>query len=471
MIKAKPKQMLSIAITLALAPAAWAGNFLDFEDGKPDTKLRALVNPTQTNMADLISRVCPSGNNEAQFQARCDAFFGFADEKRLNPNDPQKWRPGYAGALQQISPEQFISQGTVATRSAGNIIGSRLAALRLGARGFNVAGLNFKGQNAMNFADRHNVLATGGAAGDESAPIWNRLGLFFNGMGTFGDVEDSPNQVGFDFRSAGITAGGDYRFSESLIVGAAFTYLRMESDFNPSLGSSNSRGSLNSDSYSGSIYATYYLPNGFYVDGLGTIGGLNYDSIRNINYTLLNQTNGKLFDSVNSAAVSNPGGKQYVASIGLGYNQNFGGINVSPYLRGNYNRLEVDGFDEQGGAGMAVGFGDQTVESVTSVLGAQLSYAVSTVKGVFTPYIHGEWRHEFEDSGRVIPVRFLGNTSSPSLTFGTLTDSPDRNYFNLGAGVSATFAHGISGFLNYDTLLGYSRITSHALMAGARFEF
>jgi outer membrane autotransporter protein len=232
----------------------------------------------------------------------------------------------------------------------------------------------------------------------------------------------------------------------------------MESDFD------RNQGSLNSDAYSGSLYGTYYLQNGFYVDALGTVGGLNYDSTRTIDYNLPGT------DSVNASAISNPGGKQYVASMGVGYNHAINGLNINPYLRGNYNRLDVDAFDEQGGAGMAVGYSDQTVESVTSVLGAQLSYALSTASGVFTPYLHGEWRHEFEDSSRVIPVRFLGNTSTGQ-AFGVVTENPDRNYFNVGVGVSGTFARGVSAFLNYDTLLGYNNIESHALMAGTRLEF
>ncbi len=436
----------------------------DVTTGQADTALRALVNPTQVGMTEVISGACPSGANEREFQLRCDNFIGFAIDRRAS-DDGQPWRNAYAGALQQVSPEQFISQGTVATRSAANVIGSRLAALRLGARGFNVAG--FGSSQALYggyLAEAGNGITGGGAGDEEADPLWNRLGIFFNGIGTFGDVDNSTNQVGFDFRSAGVTTGADYRFSENVIAGAAFTYLRMESDFN------RNQGALNSDAYSGSLYATYYLPNGFYVDALGTVGALAYDSTRSFAYTLQDSVTGQVTDNVNAIASSSPDGRQYVATLGLGWNHSLGAVNVNPYLRGSYNRLDVDRFNEQGGAGMGLGVDGQSVESVTSVLGAQISYALSTASGVLTPYLRGEWRHEYEDSGRPLRAFFLGNRTTAQ-SFDIVPNVPDRNYFNVGVGLSGTFAHGVAVFFNYDTLLGYQRITSHAMMAGVRMEF
>ena len=51
------------------------------------------------------------------------------------------------------------------------------------------------------------------------------------------------------------------------------------------------------------------------------------------------------------------------------------------------------------------------------------------------------------------------------------TDNPDRDYFALGAGVSAVFSKGVSAFLYYETVLGLRDVTRHAFTAGVRLEF
>lgn len=407
------------------------------------------VNATQSSMAVVIEEACPSQRNERDFQERCNNLLEAASQ------DPQG-NAAVLNALQRVAPEQIISQGTEATRTSTNVIGARLSALRLGVTGVSLVGLDGIGspRSASGLASQSE---RGGAAGDAPTSLWNRLGVFVNGSYQFGDVDTTSNQLGFDFDSGGVTAGVDYRFTQSLIFGVAFTYLRMESDFD------RSGGEMDSDTYAGSIYGSFYPTDNFYVDGVASIGGIDYESARRISYTVLG-------DTVNTAATSNPDGRQYAASIGAGYNLPVGALTLGPYVRVNYINLDIDGFSEQGGDGWGMQFGDQTVESLTSNLGTQLQYAMSLPWGVLQPYMRGEWRHEFEDDRRIIPVRFLGNTTN-NLAFSTVTESPDRNYFTVGAGVSATFAHGVSAFVDYDALLGYDDIESHAFMVGTRMEF
>lgn len=407
------------------------------------------VNSTQSSMGFVIEEACPSFSNEAAFQARCTAVV-------LRALQGPQGTSEVLNALQRVAPEQIISQGTEATRTATNVIGARLSALRLGVTGVSLVGWDGIG-SPLAASGLASQSERGGAAGDDPSSPWNRLGVFVNGSYQFGDVDTTFNQLGFDFDSGGVTAGADYRFTQSLIFGVAFTYLRMESDFD------RSGGELDSDTYAGSIYGTFYPTDNFYVDGIASIGGIDYESARRISYTVPG-------DTVNTAAISNPDGRQYAASIGAGYNLPVGALTLDPYVRINYINLDIDGFSEQGGDGWAMQFEDQTVESLTSSLGTQLQYAMSLPWGVLQPYVRGEWRHEFEDDGRIIPVRFLGNTTN-NLAFSTVTESPDRNYFTVGAGVSATFARGVSAFVDYDALLGYDDIESHAFMVGTRMEF
>lgn len=441
-----PLRLGASALAAVLCHSAAAQSPID----DPLTTLPGL-NSTQTNMADVIEEACPGppNVNDPAFQARCNAVLGAA----ALGND----QAGAVNALQQVGPDQIISQGTEATKTSSNVLGVRLTALRAGATGLSLAGLNPNGQALSNQALGRLYPASGGAAGDEESAAWNRLGVFVNGLGQFGSVDSTFNQVGFDFDRGGVTAGADYRFTKNSVLGAAFSYVRTESGFD------RDGGDLDSDSYTGSLYGTVYAADAFYIDGIASFGGINYDSTRRISYTAG-------VDVVNTEAKAEPDGMQYSVSLGGGYNVSLGEVTIDPYARINYTKLDLDGFSESGGSGWAMQFADQRVESVTTALGTQVSYAVSAPFGVLLPYVRGEWHHEYEDDSRNISVRFLGDNRS-GLTFNTLTEGPDRNYFTVGTGISGTFAQGITAFLNYDALLGYHSIESHAFLVGARMEF
>lgn len=138
------------------------------------------LDTTQNNMAQVIEIACPNGTNAADFQARCNGLIDAAQEGDLSQT---------YNALQVSSPEQMPSQGISATRTSFNVIAGRLAALRAGARGFQVAGL---GKNALpvNLASLSNI--SGGAAGDESSG-WDRLSGFANGNYNTGSVNSDLN--------------------------------------------------------------------------------------------------------------------------------------------------------------------------------------------------------------------------------------------------------------------------------------
>lgn len=411
------------------------------------------LDTTQTNMAEVIEVACPSQTNEKAFQDRCNAVVKASPDPRTGGTGV-----GLTNALQQVSPEQMPSQGIGATRTSISTIGGRLAALRAGARGFQVAGLTNGGQPLTNLASLSPYTETGGSAGEAGSEIWERLGVFVNGNYNTGNVDSAFNQLGYNFNSGSFTAGVDYRLTKDLILGTAFTYTRTESGFD------RNGGSLDSNAYTGAVYGTFYATESLYFDGIATFGGINYDSIRNIQYSVPQDL------GVNAKAKANPDGEQYSVSLGGGYNFALQEWTLNPYARVNYIKLDVDGFSEQGGDGWGMRFADQTVESVTTTLGNQVSYSLSTPWGVFLPNVRGEWHHQYKDNSRTIAVGFLGDNRS-GLVFDTVTDSPDRNYFTVGTGVSGTFAKGVTAFLNYDTLLGYRNIESHLFTVGARLEF
>jgi hypothetical protein len=51
------------------------------------------------------------------------------------------------------------------------------------------------------------------------------------------------------------------------------------------------------------------------------------------------------------------------------------------------------------------------------------------------------------------------------------TDTPDRDYFNLGVGVSMVLPNGLQPFLNYRELVAYKDRSSHSVSLGLRVPF
>jgi len=80
-----------------------------------------------------------------------------------------------------------------------------------------------------------------------------------------------------------------------------------------------------------------------------------------------------------------------------------------------------------------------------------------------------EWEHEFMDDSRLITARFVNDPLRQPIRFAT--DSPDRDYVNIGVALSATFRGGIAAFIDYETVLALANVTRHDITLGIRGEF
>src|SRR5205085_4681427 len=113
----------------------------------------------------------------------------------------------------------------------------------------------------------------GGAAADDGLSA--RWGGFLNLGYAWGDVNQTSLQDAYKYNSFSLLAGGDYRVSDKLVVGGAFSYSDTHSDYEQSLGNVKARTT------GVAAYATYYVDT-WYVDGFIAYGSVDYDSTRNI---------------------------------------------------------------------------------------------------------------------------------------------------------------------------------------------
>jgi outer membrane autotransporter protein len=248
-----------------------------------------------------------------------------------------------------------------------------------------------------------------------------------------------------------------------------------------SMGTLVSGGSARVEATSGSLYGAWFGQNWTF-NGIATYGGLTTDLTRVVSYSLSNGTCIlPCITDVNGTLAGNPSGRSYAVGVSGGYQARVGSWDVEPSVSVNYRRVNVDSFTESSVAGnaaaLAMTFGEQTFESLRSVVGLDLSRAVSVPFGVLTPIVRVEWDHEFKTSAETISTRYEFDPSIPALgsrcysCFLLPTDPPVANYGIAAVGVSVTLARRIQAFVYDEALFGYNDYHSNAVTLGARAQF
>jgi len=159
--------------------------------------------------------------------------------------------------------------------------------------------------------------------------------------------------------------------------------------------------------------------------------------------------------------------QQTFFSIASGYNFNNNALSYGPYASFDYITGEIDAYEESGTVGVEVSFDEQDIDSKVFTMGGQVSYAISTNWGVVVPHARAEWKKELDDDRDIITGQFAGIAGSE---FSIEADDFDDNWFHAAVGVSATFRHGLSAYIDYDTIVAYDDTSLSTLSYGGRWE-
>ncbi len=419
---------------------------VDISEAQFDEVFVADLTDNQSSTARALIRIDQQGSGSEAFEAMINAI------AELQPSEQRT-------ALDSLAHEEVDGHRTLGVQSAAaqmHNIGDRMTELRAGATGVSLANLTLVAPGGAIDGEALAYLLPadlrgGGASGDAGSPL-SRLGIFVNGAIELGDRDSTARRDGLDYTTVALTIGADYRITDDIVLGAAFGYADSDGDFDRG-------GGIEVESYSGQVFGLYYPLENLSIDVLAGTAWLDYDMRRRV--TIPN--------TLSATARSDTDARQYYAGVGVTYDVPFEGATISPFGRLDFQRLEVDGFRERGASPANLDVDDQNVNSLTGALGVQASYPISTGFGILQPQLRAQWVHQFEDDAEAVNAFFVEDNASTR--FNIRTESPDRNWIELGASLSLTTIGGFSAFVDYDGTFANDDLDRHRFTAGLRYQF
>jgi outer membrane autotransporter protein len=367
-------------------------------------------------------------------------------------------------ALNAINNKHAFAASTVGIRIAQtglNNINERLAQIRGGGGGgFNANGLKvgYK-KNPVPLVQLASLIQnTTDLYFPKNTYEPQPWGIFINGGFSLGDQNATSNEPGFEFDSRGVTFGGDYRFSDKYIFGAAFTFSNTLAD------QFNNAGEIGINGRSATLYGIMTPAENMFFEWQVGYGTNNYESKRNISFS----AGGLLVDR---QAIASYDGYQVSVLGAFVYDLHKGNLTFSPNIELSYIHGGIDAYDETRAGGLNLAVADQTYESFFASVGGRVSYSIETIFGKLVPRVQFEINHEFLDDVRTISQNFVSAPGGTS-AFQIRSDKPvDRDFVTFGAGMEAHFGEQVTGFVDYSTIQALENVSSHTFSAGVRVRF
>lgn len=257
---------------------------------------------------------------------------------------------------------------------------------------------------------------------------------------------------GYQSTLSGLLVGLDYRFSDALVIGATVGQTKDDAKF------LNNAGSLKTGSNVFTLYGTWLSDDGVAVDGYLGYGKLSLDSTRQVVFGT----------TLSGTTLGNTTGNQSMAGISVNYQKDIGRVSLTPFLNFDQIKTSIKGYSETGTTTLEMRYGDRSVTSLTSNLGFRLGSSYSYGWGSLLPTARLAAVHEFQNKSQQIRNELV---ITPGAGFLVETDSPDRDYLNIGLGVVAALNGGAQLFLDYEKRTQDKLLSSWAVSLGGLFEF
>ena len=283
-------------------------------------------------------------------------------------------------ALRNEEHFAVVDMTSAVARGLGGVVSRRLERLRNGpARGFDVGGvsLTLEGERIpTEFVTRLGQAILGVAPADSPsaqflAPSSERnWGMFISGDISYSEKDSTANARSFELTTTDVMAGVDSRYANGRVIGFALGYSQASTDF-------AGGGSLDAEGYQATVYGLLADPNrpGLSFEGYVSVGRMNFDSDRRINFT----ANGI---NVDTSAQASFNGTYLNIAPRVSFSQALGapgapleapltGVVATFFASLDYLLMDIDGYRETGGNGLALDVQNSRYESLLLSVGAE----------------------------------------------------------------------------------------------------
>ena len=236
------------------------------------------------------------------------------------------------------------------------------------------------------------------------------------------DLNASANTMAAENDVWTLTAGLDYRMSDSFSLGAALSVNSSDGDF-------ANGGGIDAIEAMGSVFGVWNFGGG-YIDVVATIGSSSLDIEREI-----------VLGPAVRTETGSTSALHYGFELGGGYVFESGAIKHGPFLSATWQRVEMDGYTEDSNTSSSMWFGDVERESLVGRIGYQLAGSGKLGESYVRPYLRLAYASESEDNTTYVQAGSA--TLNGHFTMAGFTPSGD--WYEAEAGVA--FSIGDSGEL------------------------
>ncbi|TLX21877.1 putative Ig domain-containing protein [Thermomonas fusca] len=280
--------------------------------------------------------------------------------------------------------------------------------------------------------------AEGSALDDErdqaatSTPVATAFGVWAAGMLRSGALDSRGNTSELAFETDGMSAGADYRLNDRVALGMGVGYGRDRTH----VGDNGTRSDARAYTLAG--YASINPADRFFIDAVLGYQTLDFDLRRYVT-------------ADGSMAAGSRNGSQWFGSVSAGTDMTFQSMQVTPYLRLDIARGELDGYAEQAEAPNALTYGKMDMDSSTGNAGVRFDWRRQTTWGSFSPQLKAEYQHDFSGDGTAT-VQYSDLLQMPF--YRTSLEGYARNRWILGAGMQFDWTKGWGLRLDYRAQMG-----------------
>jgi outer membrane autotransporter protein len=399
------------------------------------------------DIAEALDTICKKQNLSSDLLAQCQAL-----QVALGASDAA----GSASILRALGAEEAATESSsIIENRAGSQqdrINTRLATLHSSAARAATSMTTSLTFNGINFIS--NTLSD--EASGEGGLLDQRLGGFIIADGGRGDRGSSNRENGFDYDRYGLSGGLDYRFADNWVAGFALGFNRYSADL------VNNGGALDAKVKTLSLYSSYSLSNGAYLDATLGVGNFAFESERFVRY----QAGGR---SENRTARGDYDAEQLSATLAIGWPLQYGAWSFIPSLGYEYSRTDSDSFTETGAADLNLRIFGQDVYSSIGSLNFQANRSISIESGVLVPYFGMNYYFEQRNESNPTVAFFPADVDRTRIFI--RSDEADTRFGTGNMGLTWYLPSGLQAYLDYRRTFGLSGFSQSGFGLGLRLEF